>query len=295
MPQTPAAIIRELVDTLEQDETLVPEVARAIRDTVPGYENVPESSLHASIGRNLDLTFRTILAGRAPDPGEIDEAEELALERMAQGVSIGSVLAGFRICMRVILGRLLALAPDQGLPADEVLAFSTQLWALGDSFSTRAVVVHQERSIAQALADSSRRARWIRDAVLTGLNPTELRAGAAAFGVPTESPLRALRAESSASPDELLDRLDRWAEQAGCRVLAAPHGDTALGILVGTPPRRRTRLPARPPPAERSQARLSPSASPDRWRSCRPPSRAPPGCWRRRTGWAVPAWSTSAH
>lgn len=110
--------------------------------------------------------------------------EELALERMAQGVSIGSVLAGFRICLRVILGRLLALAPDQGLSADEVLAFSTQLWALGDSFSTRAVVVHQEHSIAQALAAFSRRARWIRDAVLTGLIPTELRAGAAAFGVP---------------------------------------------------------------------------------------------------------------
>ena len=195
-----------LMAALEADTTLVAETARSIRATLPGYEGVPEAALEASVRRNLALSVHTILDGRAPDPAQIDEAETLALERMDQGVSIGSVLAGFRICMTVILRRLHELAPELGLPAEQVLSCSTLLWSLGDAFSTRAVVAHQERSIAQAVADSARRARWIVDAVVTGLPRTDLLSGAAAHGVPADAPVRALHV---AGPDRATVRTAR--------------------------------------------------------------------------------------
>ncbi|QNN82407.1 hypothetical protein H3H54_15625 [Brachybacterium sp. Z12] len=59
--------------------------------------------------------------------------------------------------MTVILRKLQRRAAVHGLRAEEVLGVATLLWALGDAFSTRAVVAHQEGSIAQAVADADRR------------------------------------------------------------------------------------------------------------------------------------------
>ncbi|MDN5819875.1 MAG: hypothetical protein L0H39_00155, partial [Brachybacterium sp.] len=177
MTHPPAAgePLHRILDALEDDAALVPETTTAIREALPGYDEVPAASLEASIHRNIGLSIRTLRSGAAPDATQIDEAEELALERMGQGVPLGSVLAGFRLCMTVILGRLQRLAPEHGMSAEEVLAGANLLWSLGDAFSTRAVIAHQERSLAEAVADSGRRSRWIIDAVMTGLPRTELR------------------------------------------------------------------------------------------------------------------------
>jgi putative transposase len=235
MTRPHADVLHELVAALEEDDTLVADTSAAIREALPGYESVPVPALDASVRRNRVLSIRTLLAGRAPEAAEISEASDLALERMGQGVPIGSVLAGFRLCMRVILQRLLELAPRHGLAAEEVLTFSTLLWSLGDEFSTRAVVTHQERSVAQAVADSSRRARWIEGAVVTGLPRTELLAGAAAYGVPTDRPVRAVLIAAHDRAAGAASRVHAWAERNGLALLSAPHGDTDVGLLSGAP------------------------------------------------------------
>ncbi|ASK65710.1 PucR family transcriptional regulator [Brachybacterium avium] len=226
--------LHRILDALEGDAALVPETTRVIRETLPGYDEVPAASLEASIHRNIGLSIRTLRRGAAPDAAQIDEAEELALERRGQGVPLGSVLAGFRLCMTVILGHLQRLAPEHGMPAEEVLAGANLLWALGDAFSTRAVIVHQEQSLAEAVADSGRRSRWIIDAVLTGLPRTELRSGAAAYGL-TDREARALKAPR---PDHRVDvgrRLRDWATRAGVSVLTTPHGTAEVGMVIGAP------------------------------------------------------------
>lgn len=234
--------LHRMLDALEADTTLVPETSATIREALPGYSEVPEDSLVASIYRNLALSSRTIRSGRAPDAEQIDEAEELALERMGQGVPLGSVLAGFRLCMTVILGRLQRLAPEHGLPAEEVLEVATLLWSLGDSFSTRAVVAHQERSVAQAVADSGRRARWIIDAVMTGLPRTELLSGAAVYGGVGDQPVRALTAShpgphpgSPGSRPDVDAAIQDWAARAGVLALSTPHGTADVGLVIGEP------------------------------------------------------------
>ncbi len=226
--------MRALVDSLGGDDAILEETVRVLRDSVPGYDVVPTESLLASARRNRALSIRTILDGRAPDPDQIDEPRTLMEERMGQGVSIVSVLAGFRLSMSVILRHLLDLAPRHGLAADAALTFSTLLWSLGDAFTTQAVVVYRDRSIAQAVADSSRRTQWIRDAVVGVLDRTQLHSGAATFELPLDGPVRAVRADvDPGAPEDPASRLQDWAERAGARALAAPRGEGAVGILMG--------------------------------------------------------------
>jgi putative transposase len=225
-----------LVGSLAVDEEIVRETVAAIRATVPGYEGVPAASLEESTRRNRDLSIRTIRDDRAPDADLIEAADALTAERMSQGVPIGSVLSGFRVCMSVILRHLLDAAPRYGIPAERALSFSTLLWTLGDAFTTRAVVVDRDRTVAQAVADSARRAQWIGSAVVGGLDGAELPAGAAIHGVPRDRPVRALCGDVPAGePAEHSGRLEEWAARAGARALVAPRGRGVVGILVGQP------------------------------------------------------------
>ncbi|ATG50710.1 PucR family transcriptional regulator [Brachybacterium vulturis] len=147
---------------------------------------------------------------------------------------LGSVLAGFRLCMTVILGRLQRLAPEHGMSTAEVLADANLLWSLGDAFSTRAVIAHQEQSLAEAVADSGRRSRWIIDAVMTGLPRTELRSGATAYGL-ADQDVRALKAPRQDHRVDVGRRLRDWAARAGVSVLTTPHGSAEVGMVIGTP------------------------------------------------------------
>lgn len=225
--------LRALLADLESDASILEDTVSELRATIPGYEDIPADSVRASARRNLALSIRTLQDGRAPDPEGIEEPRTLMEERMSQGVSIVSVLAGFRLSMSVILRHLLDLAPRHGVPPERALDFSTLLWALGDAFTTQAVVVHRDRSIARAVADSARRTHWIRDAVIGGLDRTALLAGAGTYDLPLDRPVRAVRATASpgagADPAE---RLQLWAEQARLRLLTAPRGEGAVGILM---------------------------------------------------------------
>lgn len=225
--------LRALLADLESDAAILEDTVAELRATIPGYEDIPAESVRASARRNLDLSIRTLRDGRAPDAEQIEEPRTLMEERMRQGVSIVSVLAGFRLSMSVILRHLLDLAPRHGVPPERALDFSTLLWALGDAFTTQAVVVHRDRSIAQAVADSARRTHWIRDAVIGGLDRTALLAGAGTYDLPLDRPVRAVRATASpGAGGDPAERLQQWAERAGVRLLTAPRGEGAVGILM---------------------------------------------------------------
>lgn len=223
--------VNALVDALRADESIVADTVRRLLDTVPGYDGVPTESLERSTRRNVELSIRVILDGTAPAGQDLPEAEGLATERLAQGVSLGSVLAGFRVCMSVILERLLALAPKHGVTPEDALSSITGLWALADALSARALQVYQEQGIAAAAADSARQLQWIVDAVVRGHSPVELRRGIAAYGVPTERPVRAFRLSSAGGEDrDVADALQ--VAVASCPgALVAPYDSAAVGIL----------------------------------------------------------------
>ena len=230
-----AKAIHALVAELESDESIVVETVQTMLATVPGYGGVPSESIQASVRRNITLSIRTILDGRAPSAEQIDEAEALATERLAQGVPLGSVLSGFRVSMSVILHHLLELSPRFGIPAAEVLSFSTLLWGLADAFSARALRVFQDHDIAAALTDSARRDQWVADVVVRGVAPADLRHGADLYGIPTDSPVRALSIARRRRDQDAITPAVAWAEAGGARLVAAARGRGAVGLLVGEP------------------------------------------------------------
>ncbi|ATG50711.1 hypothetical protein CFK38_03635 [Brachybacterium vulturis] len=84
-PPTADDPLHRILDALEDDAALVAETTSAIREALPGYDQVPPASLEASIRRNIGLSIRTLRRGAAPAATQIDEAEELALERRGRG------------------------------------------------------------------------------------------------------------------------------------------------------------------------------------------------------------------
>lgn len=224
----------QLLQQMHDDESIVEQSVENLRATVPGYDNVPTRSLEESVRRNIALSIRTIKEGTEPHPAGMGEADALAEERHAQGVPIGSVLAGFRVSLSFIFHRLLDIAPEENIPADQVLRSSTLLWALGDAFSSRAVEVYQQREVSRAVADSTRRSEWIRNVVTTGLAPAERTRGATLYDVPTADPVRALVADAPPGTEgDREHRLHAWAEAAGTRILTAVQGSSLVGIMAG--------------------------------------------------------------
>lgn len=222
-----------LLDELAHDDSILEQTVRKIRATVPGYDDVPTEALQASVRRNLALSIRTIRTGAQPRPEDVDEADSLAAERHAQGVPIGSMLAGFRVCMSGILDKLVHRAPLVGIPTDQVLDSSILLWSLGDAFSSRAGVVYQEREVSRMLADSSRRTEWIGNVVATQMEPAELLRGAALYNVPTTEPVCAVVVNSTS--EQSRQRLCRWADSTGTELLTAVRAGSLVGIMLGTP------------------------------------------------------------
>lgn len=229
------AAIHELAAALESDESIVVETVQTMLATVPGYDGVPTETIQASVRRNIAVSIRTILDGRAPDAEQIDEAEALATERLGQGVPLGSVLSGFRVSMSVILHHLLELSPRFGIPASDVLSFSTLLWGLADAFSSRALKVYRDHDIAAALADSARRDQWVADAVVRGLAPADLHRGADLYGIPADQLVRAVSITRTRRDEEVIAPVAAWAEAGGACFVAAPRGRGAVGLLIGDP------------------------------------------------------------
>jgi putative transposase len=226
----------QLLGQMSSDQAMVDQTLADLHKKVPGYENVPRPSLEASVRRNIALTVRTIRDGHEPAPDEVAEADALAVERYAQGVPIGSVLAGFRVSLSMIFRNILTRAPEWGIPTEQILTSSTLLWALGDAFSTRAVAVYQEKEVSRAVTDSALRAEWIRNVVTSAMPPAERIRGATLYDVPTTEPLRAM--VLSAPPGSEVDRMQRvesWAQGAEIRVLVAVQGSCLVGIMVNRP------------------------------------------------------------
>ncbi|MDO5511724.1 hypothetical protein [Corynebacterium sp.] len=103
------------------DESLVDVTVRQLLDTIPGYSKVGPEPLAFSVRCNIALCIRVIRHGADPAPEEVPEADAIAIERLAQGVLLGSVLSRFRVSMIMILRRLIALSPQYDIPSDEVL------------------------------------------------------------------------------------------------------------------------------------------------------------------------------
>lgn len=228
---------RELLARVESDaESIAARIADELLATIPGYEGVNVEALAASAKRNFAMSIRTIQAGREPEPEDVPEADELAYERLEQGVPLGSLLSGFRRSMAEIMRSMVALSYEYRVSPELMLEWSTLLWSLGDVFATRATAVYRDREIDVAIADSARRSEWIGRAVAGRSSTAELLWGAAMYDVPSEVPISVLAAAAGAETgSEPETRLQDWAKRSGVRVLSTVQSNAVVGIVVGEP------------------------------------------------------------
>ncbi|MDO5619597.1 helix-turn-helix domain-containing protein [Kocuria sp.] len=227
--------LEHLLRQLRADQSIVEETVSTILSTVPGYDGVSRESLERSVRRNVQMSIRALQGKWSPRDAEIPEADALATERLSQGVALSSLLAGFRVSLSTILRRVLQLAPDYQVSAQEALGCSTVLWDLGDSFSARAMDVYQRAAIREAVVNSARRHQWIADAVTQGLPRVELLHGAATYGVPDDQWMRAVAIGSQASEaTATMSELQQRAARSGLRLWLAPHASGVVGAVLGT-------------------------------------------------------------
>lgn len=226
--------LADLLEQLSADRSIVEETVTTIFETVPGYDGVTWASLERSVQRNVQLSIRALRGTWSPLSASIPEADALATERLSQGVALGNLLAGFRVSLSTILRRVLQLAPDFEVSATAALSCSTTLWDLGDAFSARALAVYQRAAIRDAVADSARRTQWIVECVTKGLPRLELMSGAAAYGVPHDSALRALAINCQPETRERVASELKTAMARGMGHLwVAPHGSGLVGLARG--------------------------------------------------------------
>lgn len=228
-------------DLLARMESEVGDLSFATADeifaTIPGYGHATREKIVNTAFQNLSVSLRVIIRGVEPRPEDVDHARDTALERIAEGVPLGSLLSGFRLSLRGIQRRLLALAPEYGTPPEQLLEWSNLLWSLGDVFSTSVTAVYRDHEITRTVADSTRRAEWIGRLVTGDLGDSELLRGAALYKVPTDVPLRILVAPFAEDAGPEIDaELQRWAGRGGATLLTAVQNRAVTGILIGDPP-----------------------------------------------------------
>lgn len=228
---------RELLARVESDaESIAARIADELLATIPGYEGVSVEALAASAKRNFAMSIRTIQNGREPSPEDVPEADDLAYERLEQGVPLGSLLSGFRRSMVEVMRSLVALSYEYRVSSELMLEWSTLLWSLGDVFATRATAVYRDREIDVAIADSARRSEWIGRAVAGRSGTAELLWGAAMYDVPNEIPISVFAAAAGADTgSESESRLQDWARRSGVRILSTVQSNAVVGIVIGEP------------------------------------------------------------
>ena len=63
--------------------------------TIPGYGHATREKIVNTAFQNLSVSLRVIIRGVEPRPEDVDHARDTALERIAEGVPLGSLLSGF--------------------------------------------------------------------------------------------------------------------------------------------------------------------------------------------------------
>lgn len=227
-------------DLLSRLESEVGEMAFDTADeiisTIPGYDHASREKVVKTAQQNLSMSTRMIMRGTEPQLDDVDHANETALDRIEEGVPLGSLLSGFRLSMRRIQRRLLDLAPEYGTPSEQLLEWSNVLWTLGDLFSTCVTAVYRDHEITRTVADSTRRSEWIGRLVVGELDEAEILRGAALYKVPTDVPVRIIVAPLDEDAGVGVEAgLRRWAEAGGARLLTTVQSRSVTGVLVGDP------------------------------------------------------------
>ena len=220
-------VLGRLPELTDRTVALIVAEQEATRDLPPE----PLADLRAICEANLQSVL-TDLAGH--QEATIDVPRETARRRAEQGVSLASVLHGYRLGMRVVWE---ALNEESAVrrPADlEVLLdLVPAMWALFDSYQS-AVATAYDETLVDLARRSERERMLLLDDLLAGRDPgAELRASmASALDLPERGPFMAVSAEIPASGGEGLPKVDQALRLHGIRSAWRLRVDEQVGIVA---------------------------------------------------------------
>ena len=216
--------IPELTDRLV---ALILEEQEAIRELPPE----PLADLRAICEANLRSVL-TDLAGH--QEATVDAPRDTARRRAERGVSLASVLHGYRLGMRVVWDALNEESPIRKPDDLEVLLeLVPHLWALFDKYQLAVATAYDETLVDLARRSERERMLFLDD-LLAGRDPGgELRASmAAALDLPERGPYLAVSAEIPASGGEGLPKADQALRLHGIRSAWRLRVDEQVGIVA---------------------------------------------------------------
>ncbi|WP_329478041.1 helix-turn-helix domain-containing protein [Kribbella sp. NBC_01484] len=223
-----------LIAALESDDEVVEPILRRVRSEIPSYQAVGREQIVASVHRILRRVCRTLRAGEVPPPDEFWEAERATVERLGAGVPIEDIMAGFRVTIASIQGRLVELAVECGVDGADVVALTSLLWRLSDAFSARAAADYHRQGLALAMADQRRRDEWLAGALAGDLDHAQLERGYTVYRLRRDTTYRAFC--TGPGEEQRIEQVQRaLAEHHGHGVLMAPTRDRLVGIMENLP------------------------------------------------------------
>ena len=254
VPASPAAVVGALVAEIEAElDGVVAAIGDRIRAEIPDFRRLPAETLAGAIRGNVTRALTALRDVRAPTDAELEQAAAIGRERAEQGLTVDAVLHAYRISITAVWSRFGELARERGADVSSVLAFSETLWLWADAVMDIVGTAHREVELEQAREEQQRRDAFVL-ALLSGtLDPAELRAQSATFGLDADRDYVPFRARAAgggalsrraavtlAGDDGLVTGLDR--DFAG---IAAQVPRELAGVVCGLgPPVRLEALPA---------------------------------------------------
>ncbi len=230
-------VLERVITDLESDlEHLNDLTVDRVLDELASYASVEPAALRVSVGRNLAIAVRALRAGVPPRVADLDEAEQTTHERFGVGIPVEEILRAFRISISIIQERFVERCFANGVAAEQTLAGSGLLWAVGDVFMTRVVTVYHRIELDNAVQDAQRRTDHVRNLLAGHLNPAESAPILAAYRLDPEAQYAAVRCVVRGDTPE---RLRREIEGAGSRpdrpALVTVDGGECIGVLARRP------------------------------------------------------------
>jgi hypothetical protein len=220
-------LLDRLPELTDRTVALIIEEQEATRDLPP--ESLAD--LRAICEANLGSVLAD-LAGR--QEATIDVPRETARRRAEQGVSLASVLHGYRLGMRVVWEAMNEASPLRRRDNLEVLLdLVPAMWSLFDSYQS-AVATAYDETLVDLARRSERERTLLLDDLLAGRDPgAELRVSmAAALDLPERGPFLAVSAEVPASGGEGLPKADQVLRLHGIRSAWRLRADEQVGIVA---------------------------------------------------------------
>ncbi|MGE0170392.1 PucR family transcriptional regulator [Nocardioides sp.] len=225
----------------EHSEDLVGRQVTALRERFVVYRQdtklIPDESLMPSALRNVRRAAKTMVDGKAPSPDEVDEAW-VGRERAEQGMAVGEMMDGYRLCHSVIRDGCLELGGAEAVAPATMLKATKLLWETADACSSQIFLVRRAFELTRERFDEERKLHLVRGLLRGSVDAGQRREFAASFGLDPDGAYIALRGMplGDTTTEALRRRLESSSRNNGRSGLVVIDDGVVLGI-VPRPPR----------------------------------------------------------